>query len=577
MEGVPLSHLWDFLRQHGLQHLAVSLIRRGVHSVEGIQHMAPQLVGAGMREADVSQLLSCIHPEKTTQKRGRADLPPLSQNGQRASFTLALVAAQPNNRKRALDELDKDILSRSSEPAQVSRLKTYRALCAAWGVAPFPLAVENIRCCAASLKAGGYRSAALYFQAAVNHQLRFMREPVHPLLRATIKDVVRSIRRGLGPSRLKEGFDVFALTSLVDPDDSEPFDFRRPSHLVDVCILACWFMLRELEVAGSLRQHLTIEYDEVRLLIPVHKTATAGTLTTRSLRCPCRTLVHRLCPWHTAERHLIRVNSLQRGQDAASCPLMPDSYGKVVTKAAFIEALRDLLTLAGVSVYTESDEGNRVPRFGGHALRVSGAMMLANAQVPVYLIQLLGRWSSSAVERYIQSAPLTSVPSVPSGVLGQQDLSLPVSLAATPAHAAAGTPSPSTPAPVVQQIVRTTNQPDERVPALAGQMATLQQELHAIRGLISTPDTTLICRPRSRVVHLAMIDEVSNVPQVWQTKCGWSYGLSRFFRVPVIVDRFAKCKKCFPPEQGQADPLDSDGSSGSAGSSEGSSSSDSDS
>ena len=96
-----------------------------------------------------------------------------------------------------------------------------------------------------------------------------------------------------------------------------------------------------------------------------------------------------------------------------------------------------------------------------------------------------------------------------------------------------------------------------------------------MKGLISTPEVTLISRARSKVVHLASIDEQANHPRLWQTKCGWSYGFSRYFRVPVIEDRFMKCKKCFPLDQGQLDPEVSDGSSGSAGSSEESSSSDS--
>ena len=515
--GVPFSHLWDFLRSHGLQHLAVELVRHGVHSMEGIAHQASQLVEAGMKESDVSQLLECIQPAQRLNPRGRSDLPPLQQNGQRASFTMALVAAQLNNRKRSLDELDKDILARSSEPAQVSRLRTFRAICTAWGVAAFPLSVENIRCFAASMKAGGYRSASLYFQAAINHQIRFLREPVQPLLRSIIKDVARSIRRGLGPSRLKEGFDVFALTSLVAPDDESSFDFRRPAHLVDVCILGCWFMLREIELAGAYRQHLTIEADEVRLLSPVHKTSTSGTLTHRSLRCPCSTVVHRLCPWHAAERHLIRLNAMQVSSSSAF-PLVPDQRGNVVTKVAFIEELRALLEMVGTSVWVvDTEEGRRLPGFGGHALRVSGAMMLANAQVPIYLIQLLGRCSSSAVERYVQCAPLTSVPSLPVGVLGGRDLSLPTALTSSSATAPTILPNPGTPGLGAQVPAPQAPSPDARVPVLQEKMDALQREMLAMRGLISTPEATLIARPRSRVVHIAVVDEHSNLPQVWQT------------------------------------------------------------
>ena len=572
MSEISVSPLWDLLRRNGLEHIAVVLVKHGVHSVNGLAHQATQLVDAGVEESDVTRLLSCIYPETTQTPRGRGDLPVLHQSGQRASLTLALVAAQPNNRKRSLDDLDKDILARSSEPAQLSRLRTYGALCAAWGVAPFPLSVESIRCCAASLKAGHYRSAALYFQAAVNHQLRFLREPVHPLLRSTIKDVNRSIKRGLGPARLKEGFDVFVLSQLVDTSDADPFDFRRPSHLADVVIIGSWFMLREIELAGAYRQHLTIEAGEIRLLIPVHKTASAGTLTSRSLRCPCRTVEHRLCPWHAAERHLIRLNGMPASRSSVVQPLMPDPLGNVVTKIAFVEALRQMLTRAGVTVFLEGDDGQQIPRFGGHSMRVSGAMMLANAKVPVYLIQLLGRWSSSAIERYIQQAPLTSVPSLPDGVLGSQSLQIPEAWEASPS-----TPgqlvSPPTPAPVVHQLTQQVHQYDGRVPALASQVETLQREVQVMRGLISTPEATFVSRPRSRVVHISLIDEQSNIPQVWQTKCGWSYGCSRFFRLQVIEDRFTKCKKCFPEEHGP-DRIDSDDSDVANSSSSDSSSSD---
>ena len=76
------------------------------------------------------------------------------------------------------------------------------------------------------------------------------------------------------------------------------FDPARRSHMADAFIISCWFMLREIEIAGALQHHLTLEADEVRLLIPVHKTSSSGSLTSRSLRCPCRTVIHRLCPWH---------------------------------------------------------------------------------------------------------------------------------------------------------------------------------------------------------------------------------------------------------------------------------------
>ena len=572
MEGNDLSSLWDFLRQRNLQELAVDLIRHGVRSRQDILLRAPALVQHGMSEADVSRLLAGLHTDRPIRTPGRSDLPVQHPGGQRASLTLALVAAQPNNRKRSLDALDRDILSRTSQPAQESRLRTFRAICAAWEVAPFPLSVESVRCCAASLKAGGYRSASLYMQAAINHQIRYLREPIHPLIRATIRDAVRSIRRGLGPSRLKEGFDVFALASAVDVDDQDPFDCTRHAHLADACIVASWFMLREIEVAGALRHHLTLEGEEVRLLIPIHKTSTMGSLTSRALRCPCRVVVHRLCPWHASERHLVRLNSSPSRGSRTTSPLLPDRHGGVMTKVAFVAALRDLLQHVGIQVHVETDEGKKIPRFGGHSLRVSGAMMLASAQVPLHLIQLLGRWSSSAVERYTQNAPLVTLPSLPAGVFRQEDVSLPPAVH-TPRGINPATPGLA-PAPSTPSAPAAARQRDPRVPEVCNKVAHLEEEIAAIRALIKRPELSLVVRPRSQVVHKAIVEEQSNLPQVWQTKCGWAYGCSKFFRLQELDSGFQPCKKCFPDTDSSAGVDDELGvSSGSESSSSESSSS----
>ena len=55
--------------------------------------------------------------------------------------------------------------------------------------------------------------------------------------------------------------------------------------------------------------------------------------------------------------------------------------------------------------------------FGGHAARVAGATFLALRGVPVAIIQLIGRWSSTAVERYTQQAPLAVAPGIPAQAL----------------------------------------------------------------------------------------------------------------------------------------------------------------
>ncbi len=251
-----LGRLWDFLRQAGTQHLAVVLVKHGIHDPDDIVREASMLTQNGVSESEMERLLSSFSQLKEPTPSGRSDLPVVVSGPTRASFSLALQAAHVNNRKRSLELLEADINARSTKPAADSCLKTYRSLAAAWQIDPFPLTIDSVKCVGASLKAGCYRSANIYFQTAINHQLRCLREPVHPLIRSTIRDVVRSIKRGLGPSKLKDGFDPLQLASVIAPGDDRPFDIREISHLADIVLLGCWFMLREIELAAASRHHM---------------------------------------------------------------------------------------------------------------------------------------------------------------------------------------------------------------------------------------------------------------------------------------------------------------------------------
>jgi len=546
-----LSALWGALRAARSQHLAVDLIRHGVRSIDDLVRDAATLIEQGMHERDIQEVLQKCTMVVDQPAAGRSDLPRVHEPARRASFTLALRAAQPNNRKRSLEELDRDVVARSSAPSHDSRLKTFRALAAAWEVQPFPLSVETVRCVGASLKAGGYRSAQLYYQSAINYQLRVLHETVHPLIRSLIKDMVRSIKRGLGPAQLKHGFDPFLITGLIDPNDSDPFDPGRLSHFVDITILCVWYMLREIEIAAAQQHHLFHEGPELHMVIPVHKTSSEGSFTTRILRCGCHAVSQRLCPWHCAERHLIRLNSHPRSRPGVSLPLVPDSEGRVLSKARFVDHLRTMLHAAGIPIVYHDSDQREVHRFGGHCLRVSGAMMLAASGTPISHIQLLGRWSSAAVERYVQQAPLTSVPSIPSRVFQHQQVEAPpqtfLQPAANASSSSASRPAVSEPA----QVVDTSPKEKKAIQAMVTKLHALESEVSSLKTLISTPEVSFVVRQKSDIVHVAAINEIDNEPVAWQTKCGWHYGTRRFSRVPRITDSLRKCLKCF-----QLDPAD---------------------
>ena len=154
-----------------------------------------------------------------------------------------------------------------------------------------------------------------------------------------------------------------------------------------------------------------------RRRVPLHKAATGGQteLTMRQLRCACRAAVAPLCPYHAAARHIDRVKTA--GLWFRDRPLFPDSTGATWEKSSAI-LFRRVLVAAGIQTTAVDHTGAPVQLFGGHLPRVAGASWLASKGVPTPVIQLLGRWSSAAVERYTQAAaPLTMAPDVPHRVL----------------------------------------------------------------------------------------------------------------------------------------------------------------
>ena len=149
------------------------------------------------------------------------------------------------------------------------------------------------------------------------------------------------------------------------------------------------------------------------LRIPLHKTAQGGgrELTARQLRCACGVRSRPMCPAHAAMRHVSRLKVA--GFWRRGGPLFPDAAGATWAKGETVMLFRRVLLAAGVTLTTVDHEGHLVQLFAGHAARVAGAAWLASKGVPTAIIQLLGRWSSTAVERYVQAAPLAVAPEIP--------------------------------------------------------------------------------------------------------------------------------------------------------------------
>ena len=257
---------------------------------------------------------------------------------------------------------------------------------------------------------------------------------------------------------------------------------------------------------------------------PQDKTAQGGEreLTARQLRCACGVRSRPMCPAHAAMRHVSRLKVA--GFWRRGGPLFPDAAGATWAKGETVMLFRRVLLAAGVTLTTVDHEGRLVQLFAGHAARVAGAAWLASKGVPTAIIQLLGRWSSTAVERYVQGRVLSG------GGAG----------AAAPERGAGGLLSGGAAG---------------RGPA-AGSGARGGRRPDGAGGPHLQEKGTKVHRPDPA--------EASTEPFLWRSRCGaWPYGIRRFFRVSEKPAAAAWCARCFPAKaggDGEGSPSDSSSS-----------------
>ena len=145
---------------------------------------------------------------------GRKDHPVI-QPSQGGSLARAIAAASINERSQSLQMLQQDVYAQSNSGPQASRMKTWRQIAQAGGLAPLPMTPELIKAVGASFKRGGYRSAHLYFGSAKKeHIMQF--GSLSQDLEILIKDVIRSIERGQGPAKLKDSFNLRDIIAGID-------------------------------------------------------------------------------------------------------------------------------------------------------------------------------------------------------------------------------------------------------------------------------------------------------------------------------------------------------------------------
>ena len=140
--------------------------------------------------------------------------------------------------------------------------------------------------------------------------------------------------------------------------------------------------------------------------------------------------------------------------------------------------------------FSDQDHKENKYRDSRSTCRVSGAQFLTRLGYSLDAVQLIGRWGSDAIKRYIQDSPL------------------------------------------VRPLQRTEHQTDDHIRKIVQDQMT------------RSFNQFWIVHSNSGITHIPAITETCTDNRRWRTICGWHYGTSTFQKTYVKPDT-NRCLKCF--------------------------------
>ncbi len=413
----------------------------------------------------------------------------------------------------------------SSINPRTSWWKTWTKYAASWNMAPIPLTTKLVECMGTSFKAGDYKSAHNYFSRAVQQHERTLGTAVTADVKRAIKDALRSITRGQGGSARKEAFPMEDLVKVPRNfvlTEAASTAATSPAHMT---ILGCWFMTREIELSSALARHIILDRTALNVTwyLPSQKNDVKAVGCARTHGCCCTRTPSALCPFHTALEHVSKMEEIfgiNFASSTSDAPLFPDIRGRHLSKDVVVQTLRATAALTGARTTTPNPDGSVRQRFCGHVLRVSGAQAMARANVQLNIIQLIGRWGSKAVERYVQDAPLAV-----QHLLAQQVSRTLIPLPALMPRMPDGPPpalededNPSENDDLELELPIEDLEHHADIPAIEDIAVAAPDNITALRDSMH-----MVINEKSGIAHWD-IRRTDSDSTTWRARCGWWYG-----------------------------------------------------
>ena len=507
--AMGFKDILDWLRANNMGDLAIKVAEMGIDDMDSLR--ATDITTFQEHGLDNRRIWESLHgpemlvihePETAT---NRPDLPVVHARG-RGSMKRALDRTITNDEDQLIIDLENDMYAQSSKKPREALWKTWCTIASAWNLPPVPLTEELVLKVGASFKAGQYRSPQNYFCRAIQEHRSLTKANPSYFLQQLIKNTTRSIVRGMGPTPFKDSFEIELLCWICPynlPTGQETW-IEDPAAKIDATLICCWWLLRGIEAAAATTLHVwhqtTAAEQTTFLTLPVQKTDSAGACVARGHSCICQSARHfqRICPHHAMKRHLDRMLRRFPAQFRLpqGMPLIPNAAGHTISQDQLIQIFRDTIQLTGTTMERPGPAGDPRPRFSQHTCRVSGSgQFLTRLGYSLEAVQLIGRWGSDAIKRYIQEAPLQ------------------LQRVANPRA-----PAPSE---MTSQHLRN----------------LVQREVQALQHQY------WICNPMTKVCHVPAVPETCIDNARWVTLCGWNYGTS-LYRKQMTKPTEHYCAKC---------------------------------
>ena len=348
-------------------------------------------------------------PVAVAKRRALAPVVAISHRGDRAA-ALASAATEPL-RQATLQKFMDFMVAPSNASSQDSLLKTWQVFHDAWfggGVSVLPLTLPKVFAVCSMFRAGGYRSIDNYLSRIKDHHIGHG-HPWSDFLARAFRKARRAVGRGIAPARQSADLNLEAAFCTLAAHDGKPVCKGGPLGIRSLLVCGSFWMLRELEASCALVSHVTVDHTNMTVCwrLPASKTDVMALGKDRRWGCMCSE--GRALPCHVhavlSQLSLLTAHFGATRVGSGNLPLFPSSSGGFVEKRHVVASLEHVATALGEPLL----DAHGVRRFGGHSLRVTGARTLAALGVSLALIQLMARWSSDVVLRYVAQAPLATM------------------------------------------------------------------------------------------------------------------------------------------------------------------------